>query len=51
MGKGFSEGVILDMEKLWEESDQRTPMICFLSLGSDPTNAIETMAKRKDLGG
>lgn len=50
MGTKYAEGVILDMEKMWEESTIRVPMICFLSLGSDPTNAIEALAKKKDLG-
>ena len=50
MGKKYAEGVILDMEAMWEESNLRVPMICFLSLGSDPTNAIEQLAKKKELG-
>lgn len=50
MGTKYAEGVILDMEKMWEESTIRVPMICFLSLGSDPTNAIEALAKKKELG-
>ena len=50
MGTKYAEGVILDMEKMWEESTTRVPMICFLSLGSDPTNGIEALAKKKELG-
>ena len=50
MGKKYAEGVILDMEAMLEESNLRIPMICFLSLGSDPTNAIEQLAKKKELG-
>ena len=37
------------MEGMWEESDVRTPMICLLSMGSDPTSSIEALAKRKNL--
>ena len=37
------------MEGMWEESDIRTPMICLLSMGSDPTSSIEALAKRKNL--
>ena len=37
------------MEAMWEESDIRTPMICLLSMGSDPTSSIEALAKRKNL--
>lgn len=49
MGGAYSEGVILDLEKMWEESDIRTPLICFLSMGSDPTNSIEGLAKKLKL--
>ena len=49
MGERYAEGVILDLEKTWEESDSRTPLICFLSMGSDPTNNIEALAKKLKL--
>ena len=49
MGVQYAEGVILDLEKTWEESDIRTPLICFLSMGSDPTNNIEALAKKLKL--
>jgi len=49
IGKRYAEGVILNMEGMWEESDVRTPMICLLSMGSDPTSSIEALAKRKNL--
>jgi len=42
--------VILNLENMWEESDIRTPMICFLSMGSDPTASIEALAKKQRLG-
>lgn len=42
----FAEGVILNLESMWEESDSRTPMVCFLSMGSDPTASIEALAKK-----
>jgi len=45
----FAEGVVLDMEAMWGESDCRTPMICFLSMGSDPTDNIERLAKAKSI--
>ena len=50
MGKKFAEGVILDMEAMWEESNLRIPMICFLSMGSDPTQSIEFLSKKRELG-
>uniref|UniRef100_A0A4W5NZY5 Dynein, axonemal, heavy chain 5 n=1 Tax=Hucho hucho TaxID=62062 RepID=A0A4W5NZY5_9TELE len=47
LGPKYAEGVILDMEFMWAESDKRTPMVCFLSMGSDPTENIERLAKAK----
>ncbi len=49
MGTIYAEGVILDLEKMWGESDFHTPLICFLSMGSDPTNSIEGLAKKLKL--
>nr|XP_034491996.1 dynein heavy chain 5, axonemal [Marmota flaviventris] len=46
MGENYAEGVILDLEKTWEESDARTPLICLLSMGSDPTESIIALGKR-----
>ncbi|XP_075396980.1 dynein axonemal heavy chain 5 [Tenrec ecaudatus] len=46
MGESYAEGVILDLEKTWEESDPRTPLICLLSMGSDPTDSIIALGKR-----
>ncbi|XP_038626369.1 dynein heavy chain 5, axonemal [Tachyglossus aculeatus] len=46
MGEKYAEGVILDLEKTWEDSDRRTPLICFLSMGSDPTDSIIALGKR-----
>uniref|UniRef100_A0A3Q2U3D3 Dynein axonemal heavy chain 5 n=1 Tax=Fundulus heteroclitus TaxID=8078 RepID=A0A3Q2U3D3_FUNHE len=46
MGENYTEGVILDLEKMWEESDPRTPLICFLSMGSDPTDSITALGKK-----
>jgi len=37
------------MDAMWAESDCRTPMICFLSMGSDPTDNIERLAKSKGI--
>ena len=46
MGERYAEGVILNLEATWEESDIHTPLIGLLSMGSDPTSAIEGLAKR-----
>ncbi|XP_076449104.1 dynein axonemal heavy chain 5-like [Babylonia areolata] len=49
LGPMYAEGVILDLEKMANESEPRTPMVCLLSLGSDPTNSIENLAKKLHL--
>ncbi|XP_074204733.1 dynein axonemal heavy chain 8 isoform X2 [Camelus bactrianus] len=45
----YTEPVILNLEKTWEESDTRTPLICLLSMGSDPTIQIDALAKKLKL--
>lgn len=50
LGVKYAEGVILDMEKMWEESDHRQPMVGLLSMGSDPTANIEALAKKHKIG-
>jgi len=45
----YAEGVILDMDVMWSESEPRVPLICFLSMGSDPTESIERLAKSKSI--
>ena len=50
MGARYADPVILDLEKTWEEGDIRTPLICFLSMGSDPTSQIEGLAKKLKVG-
>uniref|UniRef100_A0A3B4Z926 Dynein axonemal heavy chain 8 n=1 Tax=Stegastes partitus TaxID=144197 RepID=A0A3B4Z926_9TELE len=49
MGMRFAEPVILNLHNTWAESDPRTPLICFLSMGSDPTQQIEALAKKLNL--
>ncbi|KAM8851323.1 dynein axonemal heavy chain 8-like isoform 4-T8 [Spinachia spinachia] len=49
LGEKFAEPVILSLHGTWEESDPRTPLICFLSMGSDPTDQIEALAKKLNL--
>ncbi|XP_070190341.1 dynein axonemal heavy chain 5-like isoform X2 [Littorina saxatilis] len=47
MGPAFAEGVILNLETMWTESNKRSPLVGFLSMGSDPTENIERLAKQK----
>ncbi len=50
MGERYADAVLLDLEATWAESDIRTPLVCFLSMGSDPTNQIEGLAKKLHIG-
>lgn len=47
LGSRYAEGLVLDLESMWSESDCRTPLVCLLSMGSDPTENIERLAKTK----
>lgn len=49
LGEKYAEGFILDVEKVWEESEPRSPMVGLLSMGSDPTPSIETVGKKHRL--
>ncbi|KAK3097645.1 hypothetical protein FSP39_011696 [Pinctada imbricata] len=49
MGVRFAESVILNMEEMWSESTIRTPMVCFLTMGSDPTENIMALGKKKGI--
>lgn len=49
LGQRFVESVPLNMERAWAESHKRSPLICLLSRGSDPTKLIEDLAKRKKI--
>ncbi|XP_002666734.3 dynein axonemal heavy chain 5 [Danio rerio] len=49
MGVKYAEGVILDMEAMCSEAEKRIPLVCFLSMGSDPTENIDRLAKSKGI--
>nr|XP_006825999.1 PREDICTED: dynein heavy chain 5, axonemal [Saccoglossus kowalevskii] len=49
LGARYAESVILNLEAMWEESTKRTPMVCLLSMGSDPTDNIERLAKKQNM--
>uniref|UniRef100_A0A8D2M4Z3 Dynein, axonemal, heavy chain 5 n=1 Tax=Zonotrichia albicollis TaxID=44394 RepID=A0A8D2M4Z3_ZONAL len=49
LGEKYAEGFILEMEEMWTESGCRTPLTCLLSVGSDPTENIERLAKSKNI--
>lgn len=49
IGERYNEGVILDLDRMFEESEPRVPLICFLSMGSDPSNVIEHLSKKRSI--
>ncbi|TPX43177.1 hypothetical protein SeLEV6574_g05202 [Synchytrium endobioticum] len=46
LGIKYAESQVLDLDGLLQESDERTPMICLLSQGSDPSADIENLSKK-----
>lgn len=49
LGQRFADPVVLDFDSMLAESRPFTPLICFLSMGSDPTASIEALAKRNGI--
>ncbi|XP_067136341.1 LOW QUALITY PROTEIN: dynein axonemal heavy chain 5-like [Centruroides vittatus] len=49
LGKEYVEGVALNLESTWAESDPATLLLCLLSTGTDPTSQIEELAKKLKL--
>lgn len=49
LGPEYGEACILDLEKTWDESEPQTPLVCILSIGSDPSPQITALAKIKDI--
>ncbi|CAL1673550.1 unnamed protein product [Lasius platythorax] len=49
LGVKYAEPVITLLDVMHSESRPNTPMICFLSMGSDPTPSIEQLAKRMEI--
>lgn len=49
VGQVFVESVLLNLQAMTEETVARSPMICLLTMGSDPTENIERLAKKLNL--
>ncbi len=47
MGQRYVESQPVNFEATHGESSERTPFVCILSTGSDPTDAIMQLAKKK----
>lgn len=45
----YADAVILNLEDMLLESNIRIPMVCLLSQGSDPTNQITDLAKKRGI--
>lgn len=50
LGKQYTEPVNDAIEQIWEESNNREPVLFLLSAGADPTQLIEDFAKKKKKG-
>jgi dynein heavy chain len=46
MGEQYAKPFVLNYDELFEESRALSPIICLLSMGSDPTPSIEQLAKK-----
>ncbi|ESN99020.1 hypothetical protein HELRODRAFT_162498 [Helobdella robusta] len=46
----YVDGVAVDFELMSQEATPLSPLVCLLSLGSDPTETIEKLAKSKNIG-
>lgn len=49
LGARYADPVVLHYEVMLEESRPLTPIVCFLSMGSDPTPSIESLAKKNQI--
>ncbi|KAF5296158.1 hypothetical protein FQA39_LY12612 [Lamprigera yunnana] len=49
LGTQYGESPILDLEATWSESNCDIPLICILSIGSDPSPQIQQLAKAKEI--
>lgn len=49
LGNDYGEACILDLEATWSESEPGSPLICILSIGSDPSPQITALAKAKEI--
>lgn len=49
MGDRFALSIVLNYESLYNDSRPLTPLICFLSVGSDPTPNIQSLAKKQEV--
>lgn len=47
LGVKYSQPVIPNLDEISEEGTPKKPLVGLLSMGSDPTGAIETLAKKK----
>lgn len=49
LGAHYVETVMLNVPEMYTESRSTTPLICFLSMGSDPSSLIENTAKKMEI--
>ncbi|XP_063992717.1 dynein axonemal heavy chain 8 [Diachasmimorpha longicaudata] len=49
LGPNYADPVITILDSMYTESRPTTPMICFLSMGTDPTPTIVQLAKKMEI--
>ncbi|XP_015117111.1 dynein heavy chain 5, axonemal [Diachasma alloeum] len=49
LGPNYADPVITILDTMYTESRSTTPMICFLSMGTDPTPSIVQLAKKMEI--
>jgi len=50
LGSEFVEGGQFDLASLAQENDCRCPLVALISTGTDPSNSIQTVAKKLKIG-
>lgn len=49
LGPSYADPVITILDSMYLESRPQTPMICFLSMGTDPTPSIVQLARKMEI--
>jgi len=50
MGPRYIEPILLDLRGIVDESTSKSPLVCLLTAGADPSSSIEEVAKKMGLG-
>jgi dynein heavy chain len=50
LGEQFTVPNIIDISEIWQQSNNKTPLLGLLSTGCVPTHEIEQLAKKQKIG-